>query len=55
MFGDEFIFVFDVIFEMDVVCVVVLMGVGKVFCVGVDFKGCKDVIKGLGDLLVYLC
>ena len=48
--NDELTLALDCISEMDDVRVVVLTGVGKVFCAGADLKGRADVIKGPGDL-----
>ncbi|WP_310460875.1 enoyl-CoA hydratase/isomerase family protein [Sphaerotilus sp.] len=48
--NDELTLALDRISEMDDVRVVVLTGVGKVFCAGADLKGRAEIIKGPGDL-----
>jgi enoyl-CoA hydratase len=48
--NDELTLALDRISEMDDVRVVVLTGVGKVFCAGADLKGRAEILKGPGDL-----
>lgn len=51
--NDELTAALDRISELDDVRVVVLTGVGKVFCAGADLKGRAENIKGPGDLLAH--
>lgn len=51
--NDELTLAMDRISEMDEVRVVLLTGVGKVFCAGADMKNRAENIKGPGDLMAH--